>query len=193
MKFPNPLRVPIVNHLTGRAYNLVRASDMNGDPSNQQRIAAICNEPEVYEWLFRDLFEGRPYEEAKAREWLRWSREGWSSGTHFVFAVIDDEQRIAAACDIKSAEPVAEIGYWASQKHRGVMTNAVKAMCALAREAGFRRLFARTKEKNVRSQAVLVRAGFERKPSEQSGHRRFELSLGVDGKKEANATSEQTR
>ena len=167
-------------------YDLVRASDVNCDLSNHERIAAICNEPEVYEWLFRDLFAGRPYEEANARDWLQWSRDGWSSGTHYVFAVIDDDEGIAAACDIKSREPNAEIGYWASQRHRGVMTNAVKAMCALAREAGFRELFARTKEKNLRSQAVLERAGFERKPSDQRGYQRFELSLGVDGKKTPN-------
>ena len=36
----------------------------------------------------------------------------------------------------------------------------VAAMCELAANAGFVRLFARTKKSNVRSQAVLERAGF---------------------------------
>jgi RimJ/RimL family protein N-acetyltransferase len=183
MKFPIPLPVTIVNHVTGYTYALVRAGDVECDQANQQGIASICNEPEVYQWLFRDLFEGRPYEDANAGEWLQWSRDGWSSGTHFVFAVVDGEKRVVAACDIKSTEPIAEIGYWSSARHRGVMTNALKAMCALAGEAGFRGLFAWTKEKNSRSQAVLERAGFERKPSERSGYERFELPLTVDIKK----------
>jgi RimJ/RimL family protein N-acetyltransferase len=178
MEFPNPLPVPIVNHLTGHPYDLVRASDVSSDPLSVKRITSICNEPEVYEWLFREPLKGRPYDEVKAHEWLKWSRDGWSSGSHFVFAVIDDEQRIIAACDIKSKEPIAEIGYWSSQQHRGVMTNAVKAMCRLATKAGFLKLFARTKEKNSRSQAVLKRAGFEKKPSDLIDYQCFELLLG---------------
>lgn len=178
MKFPIPLRIPVVNHLTGRTCFLVQASDLISDPLSVSQVASICNESDVYEWLFREPFTGRPYDEAKALEWLQWSRDGWLSGRHFVFAVVDDARWVNAACDIKSNEPVAEIGYWASRQHRGVMTNAVKAMCGLAKEAGFRKLCARTKEKNLRSQAVLERSGFERTPSTQTGFHNFERLLG---------------
>lgn len=178
MKFPSPLRLPIVNHLNGRLYEFVRGCDVSSEPSSVARIVSICNEPDIYEWIFRGPLEGRPYEEEKAREWLQWAKEGWLSGTHFVFAVIDDQKCVAAACDIKSNEPVAEIGYWASQQHRGVMTNAVVTMCALAVDAGFRELFARTKKENQRSRAVLQRAGFKRSPSHNCGYERFTMSLG---------------
>lgn len=177
MKFPDNLCIPIVNHVTGRAYELVRADDVNGDASNVRRIASICNESDVYEWLFRSRLAGHPYLEENAREWLQRSKAEWSSGMHFVFVVVDDEKLVAAACDIKSWEPVAEIGYWASQQHRGVMTNAVKAVCALAGVVGYRMLFARTKDKNVRSQAVLERVGFGREPCREKGYQRFELLL----------------
>ena len=177
MRFPHPLRIPVMNHVSGRAYELVRACEVSCDSSNLARIAAICNEPDVYDWLFRGPLEGRPYKEEQARQWLQWSEGGWSSGSHFVFAVLDGEKNVAAACDIKSKEPKAEIGYWTSRRHRGIMTNAVIAMCTLAANAGFQGLFAQTKKENYRSQAVLERAGFARSRSEHSEYERFELFL----------------
>lgn len=175
MTFPVPLRVPIRNHLTGRPYELVRACEVNPKPATVARIVAICNEPLVYEWIFRESLAGRRYEAADAREWLEWSWSGWSDGTHFVFAVLDEAGHIAAACDIKSKDPVAEIGYWASQQHRGIMTNAVKAMCGLAAAAGFRGLFSRTRSDNQSSKAVLARAGLVPAPSPGHDEDRFEL------------------
>ena len=172
-----PLRLSIRNHLSGSLYEFVRACDVSDESSSIARIVSICNEPSIYEWLFQGPLGGRPYDEGKARQWLQWSNEGWSSGTHFVFAVLDDQRRVAAACDIKSQGPSAEIGYWASQQDRGVMTNAVMAMCVLAADAGFRELFARTKKANHRSQAVLQRAGFTRGVSDDSDHERFTLLL----------------
>lgn len=180
MNFPRSVRLPIVNYLNDRPYELVRACDVGGEPSSVAQVVSVCNEPNVYEWLFRKPLGGRPYEEAKAREWLEWSNDGWSSGTHFVFAVIDEQKVIVAACDIKSNDPIAEIGYWASQEHRGVMTNAVMAMCALAADAGFQKLFARTKNENYRSTAVLRRAGFKKCESDDPSYERFELLLRSD-------------
>lgn len=177
MKFSLPLRVPIANHLSGRTYQLVRACDLRADSSTVAWIVSICSEPNVYEWLFREPLDGLPYDASKALEWLRWSNDGWQLGTHFVFAVIDDQESIAAACDIKSNEQVAEIGYWASDHHRGVMTNAIVAMCTLAAEEGFRGLLARTKKENHRSQRVLQRAGFTRIEHEDSSEERFMLPL----------------
>tara|TARA_R110002050_G_scaffold32336_2_gene83315 strand:+ start:283 stop:873 length:591 start_codon:yes stop_codon:yes gene_type:complete len=177
MKFPQHLSITIANHFNGRAYKLIPATEVSSETESLRRIASICNEPAVYEWLFRSRLEGRVYEEEKAREWLRVSRDEWFSGTHFVFAVIDEQNLVAAACDIKSPGPVAEIGYWSSEQHRGVMTNAVKALCALASAAGYQALFARTKDGNVRSEAVLRRAGFEKKPSQEVGYQRFEYLI----------------
>ena len=184
MRFLSPLRCPVENYLSGRSYEMVRACDLSEESSSLARIVSICNETKVYEWLFRGPLGGRPYEEANARDWLKWSREGWLSGTHFVFAVIDDQKCVVAACDIKSNDPVAEIGYWASQRERGIMTNTVMAMCALAADAGFRELFARTKKENYKSQAVLRRAGFDRSLSDDNGDARFTLLLGAKAKEE---------
>jgi RimJ/RimL family protein N-acetyltransferase len=179
MKFPSPLRLPIENQLTGRSYELVGACDVGDDDATVARIVSICNEPAVYEWLFRGPLEGRPYEEAKAREWLRWAKDGWTSGTHFVFAVLDDQQCIVAACAIKGNTPSAEVGYWASQWHRGVMTNALLKISALAAGAGFRELFAKTKKGNSKSQGVLRRAGFTQSADDEGGYERFSLRLGA--------------
>lgn len=161
--FPEKIGVPIVNHLTGHRYDLVPAADLEPDTATLARIVAICNEPEIYRWLFREPLEGRPYLEEKARAWIEWAKAGWHGKTHFVFAVLDANKAVAAACDIKSNDPSSEIGYWASREHRGVMTNAVAAMCTIAAEAGFIELFARTKKGNVQSQAVLERVGFDRR------------------------------
>ncbi len=178
MMHSGPLQIRLTNALNGCPYRLMRANEINCDDAQIARIVSICNEPEVYAWLFREPLDGKAYKTTKARDWLKWSAAGWAAGSHFVFAVIDDHQHIAAACDIKSRDPVAEIGYWASRHHRGIMTNVVKAMCDWASEAGFQGLFARTKLANSASQAVLERAGFSEVPSEEGDYRRFQLSLG---------------
>jgi RimJ/RimL family protein N-acetyltransferase len=53
-----------------------------------------------------------------------------------------------------------EVGYWASARSPGFMTPAVAALCDLARGAGYRSLYARTRPENERSAAVLRRNGF---------------------------------
>jgi RimJ/RimL family protein N-acetyltransferase len=172
------MRIRIVNHLTRRPYYLIRACELEDSAETAARIASICNEPEVYDWLFREALAGKPYPEEKARQWTEWTRAGWTANSHFAFAVIDEARDIAAACDIKSSDEVAEIGYWAGRRHRGVMTNAVKAVCMAAAKAGFKGLFAHTKKGNTRSEAVLGRAGFARIPGARSDNRnRFELVL----------------
>ena len=177
-RFPSPPSVPLLNHLTGRPYRLEPASNLTESPATLASLVAVCNEPDVYEWLFHRRLEGRAYAEAQARQFVQWSSEGWATDAYFVFVVLDENEHIAAACDIKSSDPTAEIGYWASQHHRGVMTNAVKALCGLAAAAGFRQLFARVREGNDRSRRVLARAGFIQGGEASAGYERFELLLG---------------
>ena len=177
MTFPRTISIPVANHLTGRNHTLVRATDLDCEPTTLAEIVAVCNEPEIYDWLFRERLGGRRYTDEAARQWLQWSAEGWTFESHFSFAVVDEGRCVAAACDIKSNDSVAEIGYWASQQHPGVMTNAVKALCALAAHAGFQGLYARTKPGNRRSQAVLERAGFLKVPGVTDGFERFDLQL----------------
>ena len=177
MKFPPDIRVPLTNHHTGQTYHLVRASDVPTGAEALARIAAICNEPEIYEWLFRGRLSGQAYTPDMARHFLQWAGEGWAAGTHFVFTVVDRDGAVAAACDIKTNTRIAEIGYWSSRNHRGVMTNAVRGLITLATEAGFVGLFARTKPGNTRSEAVLARAGFVKVRSDPDDFIRHELSL----------------
>lgn len=167
---------PLVNHVTRASYRLVPAIDIRSDDEAIERIVSICNEPSVYAWLFRARLSGCPYTQECARHWIRWSSEGWSEGTHFVFAAVGADGLVAAACDIKSDDSIAEIGYWCSERHRGIMTNAVVEMCSIGRESGFRGFYARTKHGNVRSEAVLERCGFALTDSPEEGYRRFELS-----------------
>lgn len=176
-RFPNSINVPIRNHLTGRPYWLGCAGHLDATPAMLAQVVAICNEPAIYDWLFRQRLEGQPYGQAQARQLLEWSKAGWSSQTHFVFAVLDESRRIVAVCDIKSNDPVAEVGYWSSSHHRGVMTNAVQAMCRLARVAGYAGLFARIRQGNIQSRRVLERSNFIRTNEMIDGYERFELSL----------------
>lgn len=151
----------IENALTGELYSLQAIDSIQPAKAHIDKITSICNEPEVYRWLYSEMFDGDSYPPESAVEWVSWGTDGWNKDAHFVFVVLDSAGTIAAACDIKSSNPDgSEIGYWASVKHRGVMTNAVAAMLELAEAAGFREFFAEVLSKNVRSQAVLNRLGF---------------------------------
>jgi RimJ/RimL family protein N-acetyltransferase len=173
ISFPQK-QVSVRNALTGEEYLLVALDSI--DPSEEaiERVTSICNEPLVYDWLFRKMLSGEPYPPSKAKEWFEWAAMGWAQNAFFVFGVLDPDGRLAAACDIKTADAAgAEVGYWASCGHRGIMTNALKGLIDLAKGAGFESLFAEVREDNVRSQAVLRRAGFclsDQKPA-RAGHR----------------------
>lgn len=161
----------VENELTGELYSLQAIDSVQPERGRIEEITSICNEPEIYRWLYRDMFDGSPYPPESAYEWIEWGAEGWETGTHFVFVVLDRKGGIAAACDIKSPNlDIAEIGYWASVKHRGIMTNAVAAMLEMAEEAGFQELCAKVLSNNVRSQAVLHRLGFQLS-EDQAGNR----------------------
>ncbi|GCE45345.1 RimJ/RimL family protein N-acetyltransferase [Thermosporothrix hazakensis] len=130
--------------------------------SDAERLEAICNEELIYERLFRNRLHGQPYTRAHAEAFLLWAREGWAKWEWFVFVVRDPQGQIVAALDIKSADPgAAEIGYWASVTSRGVMTNAVVALCQVAQDAGYACLYAHIAPDNGPSLGVVRRAGFQ--------------------------------
>jgi RimJ/RimL family protein N-acetyltransferase len=167
----------IQNALTGEPYLLQSVDSVDRTGEQFDRIAAICNEEQVYSWLFQSMFTGIPYPRTSAEEWLSWGTDGWKDGSHFVFAVLDSSGHVAAACDIKDTNlDCAEIGYWSSANHRGIMTNAVRAMIELASEAGFSGFFAEAHEDNLRSQDVLVRSGFSLAdiPPRKANHRIYQ-------------------
>lgn len=172
----------LVNVKTGRPYRLVRGDSVAATDERVAEIVAICNEPAVYDFLFRERWDGVAYIADDARRFLAWIADGRARGTHFVFFVLDATGAVVACADVKSADvDGAEVGYWASSAHAGVMTPAVAALTDAARAAGYRRLYATTRPENERSQAVLLRNGFVRRADDvqkPTGVRRlFERTL----------------
>lgn len=172
VSFPNPLRLGLRNALNGDDYVLVSADEVPRTSRHLAAIARTCNEPLVYDRLFRQRRQGRPYSAKEAEAFLRWAQAGWEHSTHFVFLVLSPHDEIVGALDIKSPDPHAgEVGYWASGQHRGVMTNALLELVRVAQAAGFCRLWANPERDNAGSLALLRRAGFEPygPPADQSG------------------------
>lgn len=177
--FPSSIRIPITNHLTGETCFVVRGDEISQTNERLSEIVSICNEPEVYRWLFSRILVAQPYTKEKAIEWLAWSEEGWRAKTHFCFITLDAQESIVAACDIKSSDVIgAEVGYWASSAHMGVMTNTVAAVIHEAARAGFRSLMARAQHANARSKGVMSRVGFSPDPARRDESRDyFTISL----------------
>ncbi len=160
--FVVPVSRPVLRHGTNEECEL-RSTDstLKLTGRDAEQVAAICNEALIYNRLFSTIFKGQVYTPEHAEKFLQWAREGWHKNEWFVFLIRNAAHQIVAAIDIKS--PIlaeAEIGYWASANYPGVMTNAVVELCRVAREAGYRRLFAVIEPDNERSIGVIQRAGF---------------------------------
>ena len=161
LRFSQDLRVPLQHPLNGRRYTLLRADGVPFAPDQAAEVALVCNEPLVYDRLFRARRQGQAYTVEEGEEFLMWAAAGWLEGTHFVFLLLDAENRVVGALDIKSSELNAgEVGYRLSGEQRGIMTTALRAMIDAAHGAGFQRLWARPDADNLRSLALLQRAGF---------------------------------
>lgn len=167
--FPVTLRHEVRNVRTGEPYFLQRADAIVPSSTNIADLVRICNEPAIYSFLFGEALDGAPYGEQMARDFFDWSAQGWRGGTYFVFVVTTADDRLAAAIDLKSADlAAAEIGFWCSIDHRGLMGATVGALCSVAAAAGFRSLFARVRHANTRSQDVVLRNGFARDPTDDT-------------------------
>lgn len=167
-------RCEVSNHLNGDRYTLQRVADIDSSQTQVERITSICNEPIIFSSLFSKMFPDGRYPESAARDFLNWATAGWEQETHFVFATLDADGLVVSTCDIKSNNlEEAEIGYLCSAAHTGVMTNSVKAMVALAKEAGFLQFLAHVRVDNIASQRVLERVGFHRDGESGSNRLRY--------------------
>jgi RimJ/RimL family protein N-acetyltransferase len=160
--FPASLR-RVVRRFPTEEPCILEALDENGawTPQDETSLVTICNQPLIYQRLFRKSLGDQPYSLAQAQGFRRWAQQGWRDRSWFVFLLRDSHDQIVGAIDIKSDNTEgAEVGYWASATSPGVMTNAVLQLCEVAREAGYRRLFALIAPDNVQSLGVVSRAGF---------------------------------
>lgn len=136
--------------------------DAKDDSATIDRIVECCNETEIYDRLFRERLNSRPYTAQDAIDWCNWAAEGWERNTHFCFIVRNFENLPVASCDLKTASRIDdEIGYWRSQGIRRTMTDIVSVMLDWAKLNGFKSFFARIEEDNTSSQRVVERLGFE--------------------------------
>lgn len=173
-KFPH--HIEFRNHLTGETYALVRAEDIEAYPHCAERVASICNEPLIYNTLFRESLNGKSYSLEKAEQFISWAKEGWSEETYFVFFICNENNDLVGCMDIKSAQlDLAEIGYWTSDKVSGSTTNALVALIRCALAIGYRSFVAYVKYGNERSIRALERAGFtfDNSVSEIENYRAF--------------------
>lgn len=161
--FGEPICVDFEKYSTQDICTLVSV-DQSGilSESDIEAITEICNQPLVYDFLFREKFNGRKYGHKDAERFIKWAQEGWKNKTHFVFLVRNENGEIVACCDIKSPNlESSEIGYWASNRTSGVMTNAVNLLCGIAHNAGYKSIFGLVDPTNTKSSGVLERNNFQ--------------------------------
>lgn len=130
------------------------------------RIADVCNQPLVYDFLFKQRLAGRAYGIEDAKSFVDWAKTGWQGGSFYVFLIKDRLGNISGCMDIKAygAQDEAterEVGYWASSDKPGFMTEAVKKLPQIAKELGFKKLYGFVRLDNDKSSSVLIRSGFE--------------------------------
>jgi len=159
--FEQNIKREVVNFLTGEKYEMVGGLDTVFSEEDIRKITEICCRPNTYDILFKNRFAGKPYSEENARSFVNFIKSGWENQTHFVFIIRKLDSEIIGAIDIKSANlDRAEIGYWTDENYSGFMTNTVNELLSLAKEGGFKKLFAGVLARNNKSIAVLERSGF---------------------------------
>ena len=159
-------QLPIIEGFTGynskKRYRLISIDDgfeLSGN--DLQTITDICNEELVYRFLFQDRLKGKAYEINDAQKFIIWAKECWKKNISYFFFIRDYNDNIIACTDIGSSNlKEAPIGYWATMNSPGVMTNAVKRLITVARNAGYKKLYALVEPVNIRSIGVLQRTEF---------------------------------
>ena len=76
-------KTTIRNHITNHPYILRRMVDIVPSDVFLDSIVRVCNEPHIYNWLFRARLQGKPYPRKDAEWFHNWGMEGWNSKQHF--------------------------------------------------------------------------------------------------------------
>jgi RimJ/RimL family protein N-acetyltransferase len=142
---------------------------------------SICNEPRVFQ-LFIDIPRFKDgYTREHAKGFVESAKQGWEEDSKYTFFIKNPNDEIVACLDIKSSDiNNGEIGYWASERYSGVMTNAVIKLLELAKKGGFYHLHALIKSENEKSAKVVTKAGLKFiQTIEEEGnyYKRFEITL----------------
>jgi RimJ/RimL family protein N-acetyltransferase len=130
-------------------------------------IVTACRDDDIAWWLDQ---VPQPYGDSNARAYLAMTRRGWKEGSLSSFAVVDASGEDVPIGSISahwldSDQAVAEIGYWvrAEARGRGVATRATILISRWAIDVcGMQRVQLRADARNLASQRVAERAGFER-------------------------------
>jgi RimJ/RimL family protein N-acetyltransferase len=157
-----PIKLLVKNFLNDEMWVMYSVDEsLKFSAKDYERLVLICNQPRLYELIFKEKLANKPYRLENAESFESWAKEGWQQQKYFAFTIKDESNEIVAAIDIKSNNlDEAEIGYWASETKRGIITNAVAELIEIARRAGYKKLFANTRKINQQSQGVLKRSGF---------------------------------
>ncbi|MDC0255922.1 GNAT family N-acetyltransferase [Bacteriovoracales bacterium] len=151
----------IKNFINNEDYTFVPAHFIDSTQDILTSIENVCNEAFIYEQLFKVRCKGEPYSIKNAEAFLDWAKEGFKKDSYYVFFILNSSQLPIGAIDIKSNDKEeAEIGYWLSSFHSGLMTNAVIELCKQAKSFGFKNLYGLCELNNLKSKSVLKRAKF---------------------------------
>jgi RimJ/RimL family protein N-acetyltransferase len=129
-------------------------------------LVEICQDPEIA----RFTTVPTPYGETEAHAWLQRVADGLAEGTQVTQAVVDaaDPDVLLGSVGLHAIDlelRAAEVGYLLAPRvrGRGLATRAVRLVCAWGFQTlGLQRVELRAMADNAASQAVAVRAGFQR-------------------------------
>ncbi len=162
VKIKLPINIEINNFFTNKPYFIRDLADDSLYERLIPLIVKVCNEPRIFNRLFAKKFvKGATYRPINALEFLVYANRGWQKQEKFQFAIFNEDNDIVGTLELRSNDSKAcEIGYWASENHRGIMSNAVIAIAKLAKSVGYEKLFLLIAPDNIASQKVAKNAGF---------------------------------
>jgi RimJ/RimL family protein N-acetyltransferase len=126
-------------------------------------VTAACKDPEIARWI---PIIPSPYSDEDARAFLEQSRVNWELGDAYNFAVVNEDGELLGSIAMRVLRfRTGHIGYWVTgdARGRGIATKALNALCRWAvDDLGLKRLELVTDPRNVASQRVAEKAGFQR-------------------------------